>query len=107
MTSHVGNGLFAGASGKIQGTAELGQGPMYTVEENVKGRGCSVGRQGALLKGQQVWVRALIVQAGGPCPRWGTAVFPGLIQVHGAQAEFEAIPLYKTRGGGSSVLHRL
>lgn len=62
------------------------------------------GRQEPLLKGQQVWVKALIVKAGGPglC-RWA-AVAPGLSQADGAQAEFEAISLRGARGGGFSAL---
>lgn len=64
------------------------------------------GRQDALLEGQQVWVKTLIVKAGGPCLwRWAV-VLPGLGQADGAQAEFEAIPLNGSRGGGFSVLAR-
>lgn len=66
--------------------------------------GAQQGRQETLLKGQQVWVKALIVKAGGPCLwRWA-ALLPGLSQADGAQAEFEAISLNGARGGGFSAL---
>ena len=72
-----------------------------------RGKGRSAGADAALLKGQQVWVRALIVNAGGPrLGRWA-AVLQRLGQADGAQAEFEAISLHEARGGGPSALSRL
>lgn len=62
------------------------------------------GRQGALLEGQQVWVKPLVVKTGGPCPGRWAAVLPGLGQTDGAQTEFEAVPLKGSRGGGFSAL---
>lgn len=68
---------------------------------------CSAGKTDTLLKGQQVWVKALIVKTGGPCPwRWA-AVLPGLSQADGTQGESEAIPLNGVRGGGFSALSHL
>lgn len=76
--------------------------PGCTVEERAEG-----GRSTALLKGQQVWVRALIFNTGGPRPwRWA-AVLRRLGQADGAQAEFEAISLHEARGGGPSALSHL
>lgn len=63
-----------------------------------------LGRQDTLLKGEQVWVKALVVKTGGPCPRRRVAALPGLSQADGAQAELEAIPLNGAKGGGFSAL---
>lgn len=52
-------------------------------------------------------MRAFIVKAGGPCPRWQAAVLQRLSQADGVQAEFEAISLDDARGGGPSALSRL
>lgn len=62
------------------------------------------GRQEILLKGQQVWVKALTVKAGSPCLQRGAVVLPGLSQADGAQAELEAISLNGARGGGFPAL---
>ena len=86
---------------------ELGQGPGCTVEERAEGKGGSAGAEEALLKGQQVWVRALDVKAGGPCPRRRAAVLQRLSQADGAQAELETISLDEARGGGPSALSHL
>lgn len=82
--------------------AELDKGPVCSgghSEERAQ-----QGRQGALLEGQQVWVKPLLVKAAGPCLwRWAV-VLQGLSQADGAQAEFEAVPLNGSRGGGFSAL---
>lgn len=100
-----GDQLSAGALYKEdKGHGRLGPGPLCTVEEKAREEWCLAGKITGLLKGQQVWVKALIVKAGGPCLRSGATVLPGLGKADGAQAEFEAIPLNEARGGGSSVL---
>lgn len=62
------------------------------------------GRQEILLKGQQVWVKALIVKAGSPCLWSWAAALPGLSQADGAQAQFETISLHEAKGRGFPAL---
>lgn len=70
-----------------------------------EGKGGAWQGEEALLKGEQVWVPALVVKAGGPCPRRGAAGLQWLGQVDGAESE--AIPLKEARGGGPSALSHL
>lgn len=74
--------LISAQGGK--GHAERGQGPRGTRDGDGRGEGGAWQGEGALLKGQQVWVRALIVKAGGPCPRRGATVLRRLGQADGA-----------------------